>query len=150
MLPNSENILESPIWQFVGVVVAILAIVLTIYLYRRQNKRKRFAYQIVASTPLVSVQEGFQDKLEIVFNGQTIKDAQLLLIKLINSGDMPILADDFKRKVTVTFGEGSKVLTAEVTDAKPKSIRASLINSDTQISLNSLLLNERLMGALWG
>lgn len=141
------NVFESPIWQFVGVVATIilgvLAILVTVYVYRKQTKRKKLEYEIITVSPLVNIRNEFKDSLEIRFDGNPISDPRLLLMRVINTGDIPILASDFEQEITISFGDGTKVHTAEISETNPSSLQSSVTIQSNHITLKKTLFNEQ-------
>ena len=57
------DILRDPLWQFAGAILAVLAIAISIVLYRLQRQSKELIYEIVSSTPLLGIQEEVDKKL---------------------------------------------------------------------------------------
>ena len=136
------GILRDPIWQFVGVILGVLAIFISYILYRKQSQKKALEYEIISSTPLLSIGEEVKGKLEIFFNRERVKQVHLIQVRIINSGNTPILTNDFKRPVSVSFGEEAQILTAEVAEVNPDGLDVSTKIEDGEIVLVPTLLNQ--------
>ena len=55
------ELLRDPVWQFVGAVLAAIAIGIPILVYYRQRRRKRLGYQILANTPVLQYMSKFAE-----------------------------------------------------------------------------------------
>ena len=60
--PPPYDPLRDPIWQFIGVAVAILfgiiaiaGLIIAIKSYQQQQRKKEITYQIVSDAPIVSI-----------------------------------------------------------------------------------------------
>lgn len=140
------DILRDPMWQFIGAILAAAAIFISIALYLRQRRRKDLSYEIVSRTPLLSVSTRAQEikkQLQILFNGKPVQQVHLIVIKIINSGNMPILSTDYERPVSLNLGEEAQILTAEVVETDPDSLRTSARIEGKSVVLTPSLLNEK-------
>ena len=63
------NLIRDPLWQFVGALLALAAIAVSVFLYRLQAGRKSLAYHVISDTPLFRVDEDIRGKLQIVYEG---------------------------------------------------------------------------------
>src|SRR5215207_9277121 len=102
------DLLRDPMWQFAGAVLSILAIAVSIILYLLQRNRKELSYFIISKTPLVNVAKDVGDKLEIRFDGKVVRAVHLIVVRIFNSGNVPILPIDFQRDVSIVFDENAK------------------------------------------
>jgi len=134
--------LRDPIWQFIGALLAFSAIVISILLYWMQRRRKVLSYEIVSRTPLLSVEEEVKGKLQILFDGSPVQDVHLVIIKVMNSGNMPIVSADYERQVRIAFGENTRILTAEVSETSPDNLEASVSLESKAVVLAPILLNS--------
>lgn len=138
-----SDILRDPIWQFVGVILSFAALFFTFYFYKKQFSSKRLSYDIRTSTSVLSVRADMKGKLKVLFEGKEVSNVQLLIIRLLNSGDMSIVPSDFEQPVSLSFGDFAKVLTFEVTETSPSNLEALISLKDKLVILKPLLLNQR-------
>ena len=141
------DVLSDPIWQSLGVIVGIIAVavsvtigVITISLSRR---RKALSYEILAMAPLVTLDRDIRERVQILFDGQLVHDVKLALIRLTNSGNIPIKTGDFERAVTLSFNPEAKILTAAATETSPQDLDISLHVEPAKVTVKSGLLNPR-------
>ena len=133
---------RDPMWQFIGAISGIGALMVAIVAIFVQRRRKELSYEVLSNSPVLSVQEEIEGKLVILFEQQPVKAVQLLEVKLANSGNQPITSSDFETPITLEFGEKSKILTGEVTGTATEGLMASISVEQCHIALNPLLLNR--------
>jgi hypothetical protein len=112
-------------------------------LYRKQRRLKRLDFEVLAQTPLLTVKEELEDKLQILYEGRRIESVDLLLMEFTNSGTEPILPSDFVQPIGVDFGSDSQVLTAEVVETSPPDSNPVIIPQTTGLIVAPLLMNQR-------
>lgn len=141
---------RDPAWQFIGVVVAIVSlimtVVLTIYIYRRQNKQKSLSYEIRSFASLINVDSQIKHALKITYKNTPVSDLKLLLIRFTNSGELPIEEDDFKQPLVVNFDQYGALFDVAVVDTYPhdvqKTIDIALYDDLSAFQALPMLLNK--------
>ncbi len=143
--------MRDPLWQFIGVIVALIAIIITIYFSlrsRREKPIKRLSPVIITETPLVSIreEEELKGRLVVLFDKQPMQkpDISMLIIEFSNTGTEPIDDEDYSGPIRIECGENSEVLTANVTKTEPNDFdaKAEIDPTDpTKALLNPVLLN---------
>jgi len=137
------EILRDQVWEFVGgVFLGLVAIVVSIFLWWTQRRRKALSYEIISRTSLLSIEDEIKGKLEIFFDGKPVQDVHLIVFKIVNSGNVPIVSTDYERPVSLTFGENPQILSAEVSETNPDNLRASVDIEATRVVLGRVLLNS--------
>ena len=127
--------LRDTVWQFIGVVVAILigiaAIIIAFKSYRQQRHRKEITYQVVSDAPIASVNKAVENRVEIRLDGNPVKDARLLVLKVWNSGNVAIKSEDYFEPIMFEV-EGGKVVGSDVLETEP----SDLINQKLMVRSN--------------
>ena len=137
------EIMRDPFWQFLTVaIIAIIAILVTIILYLIQRQRKSLSWEIISNTPLLSIDEEIRGDLQVLFAGKPVHDVQLIIFKIINSGNVPIKSTDYERPIKLKLGENALILTAKVIDKNPSSLETPIKNEGTSVVLEPTLMNE--------
>jgi hypothetical protein len=97
--------LRDSIWQFIcgigGIGVAVL-------IYFLQRRKKSLPYQVLAATPLLTVNEELKGKIQVTFEGTPVQNVHLVLLKILNNGNVPIASSDFELPLSFSFGEKSR------------------------------------------
>jgi len=91
------DFLRDPIWTFISVIVAFIAIVVTVLIYLRQRNRKELTWGIISNTlvlPVPDVGVHAKSKLQVLFEGRAVDDLRLIVLGIGNSGDAPIEIKD--------------------------------------------------------
>src|SRR5947209_7742477 len=114
-----REFLGSPIWQFLGVIFAFLAIILTIALYLKQRQHKALSFRVLSDTTLLSVEDDIKGRVKIFFDDQQIDEVSLFILEIVNSGNASIAKDDYEQPVTLNLNEGAIILSSEVVKTVP-------------------------------
>jgi hypothetical protein len=143
--------LRDPVWTFVGVVVAILiaAVIVSVTLWLRN--RKALSYEVVSDVPLVTISHGANDSateaIEIRYNGNPVQDVRLVVVRLWNSGNVPIAQNDYDEPLTLQFG--GQLLASDVIESTPPALKKKAIAGGgigpgyAAIAFHNLVLNPR-------
>ncbi len=129
-MTTAADLWRDPIWQSLGVlaavgfgVITLVLGVVTLYLARR---RKLLTYEILSVTPLAAIKDDIGGRVQILFDLEPANDAQLLLVKFTNSGNLPIIFTDYERPVRVVLNKGVRILTAGITEVFPSSLNVTV------------------------
>lgn len=137
------NILRDSIWQFVGVVVSIIALAVSVYVIFSQSKKKSLAYQISAETNLLQVGEEIKDKVKITYENIPLENIYFMSIIVINNGSLEIKPSDFERELSFEVEGSSRIISAEIMQTEPDELRPNISISPKKVFLKPLLLNSR-------
>jgi len=102
------DIFRDPVWQFVGVV---LAIGVPVAIYQLQKQSKRFAYEIIARTTLLTVREELESKVQVLYDGSPVQSLTVFLVRVWNAGSEPIKSIDFERPLSFSAAAPAQILT---------------------------------------
>lgn len=136
-----RELLNSPMWQFVGVVLAFVALIVSILVFLKQRQRKELQYALINLTPLLSVEEELRGRVRILFDEQPVDNVYLVVLELFNSGNNPIATDDYEQPITLGFGENAQVLSSQIMRTVPEDLPVKIESKKETILLNPLLLN---------
>jgi hypothetical protein len=135
--------------EFLGIAFAILGIVASIItsllIYSNQKSTREISWSIVSDTPVLSVNKELADDLQVLFHDHPISDARLVVLRLSNTGNVPILREDFDGAIRFEFGNETKILSAELISTEPAQLKDKVpFKVDAEnISLGPLLLNSK-------
>lgn len=162
------DLLRDPIWGFISVVVAVLIFFGGTWVVLWQRNRKALSYEVVSDVPVVTVRRDAKnpvaEAIQILYNGQPIKDVQQVVIRIWNSGNIAIRPDDYAtvdgivKSIEVSFS--GQMLAYDVIDTAPAmdrqklllgggtgperssmQFRPMLLNSKDSITVQALLTN---------
>lgn len=134
---NILEILRDPLWQFIGIIVVIFGIVYPI----RQRKRE-LSYEY-SNYSLVSVEEPIENEISVYFKKKLVKNVNLLFVKIINSGKVPLKPQDYERPLRLLFDKEEKILQFAISsELNPKNLRVRAKKEKGAIILEPILLNS--------
>lgn len=136
------EILRDPLWQFIGALVAVVAIIISVIFYFSQKRRKQLSYEVISLNSILSHSEELEGKLKILFEGEQVNQVHLIVIQLTNTGNIPIISKDYEREISIKFLEDSRILSAQISDTFPSNLGATLSYNLENIKLQPVLLNR--------
>jgi hypothetical protein len=136
------SVFEHPAWGVIQTIFAFAAVIIAIIIFLKQRQKKEFSYEIISDMPLIVVgEETEKGKLEIRYEGKEIEQAYTGIIKVFNSGNVPIDEDDFASPVAICSSETGQILTAEIVEREPDDLQASIDIIDGEVVLSPTLIN---------
>lgn len=142
------NFLRDPIWTFVGIVVGAIVGGAAIYFPLRRT-RKALSYEVVSNVPIVTVQRGANnvvtENIEIRYKDKPVHDVRLIVVRVWNSGKLPIVPDDYVESITITFW--GNMLASDIVETSPASLKRNVIGGGgigpgfQAVALRNILLN---------
>jgi hypothetical protein len=137
-LQELTTILRDPM---VRSILAIVAICVTVSLFLVGRRRKRLSYW-VSNTQVLGVHEAVNpSRVQILFDGAPVTEVRLVLITVNSWGNEPVRVDDFERPLRFSWPEPARILTAEVSEVSPESLRPIIRTGANEIVIEPLLLN---------
>ena len=134
--------LRDPIWQFIGAMLAIIAIFISVYFYYAQRTKKSLIYDVVINYPLLSSKSGLENRIQILFDDKFVRNVYLFVLRISNGGNVPILATDFVEPLQFSFGKNAEILEMEIVENNPTSLKPKFQIDTNSITLQPLLLNS--------
>jgi hypothetical protein len=102
--------LRDPIWQFIGVVISIIAIIVAVRIYRKSTKKRTLLFCIRLFLSISSFNYSDRLKTKAVFDGVSLPDINLVALEIWNGGNKEILPESFQRPLLITFQKDAKIL----------------------------------------
>jgi hypothetical protein len=110
------EVLRDAIWQFIGAILALIALIVTIVLYRKQRAKKLLVWDGRSIVSLLSVHESLENELQITYRGHEVKEAYMASIAVANEGNVPITREDYDNAITLTLSGGGDAVSFDVTN----------------------------------
>lgn len=130
----------SVILSIAGPAIALVAIFVSIFLFRRGRQRRGLTYEL-STVPVVSVDSVAADRVTVLYEGNPVRDVQFVDLAIVASGNQPIPEDSFAQPISMNFGAEALVLTATVTDRQPADLSVAISAEGSTIRVDPLLLN---------
>jgi len=137
------DVLRDSIWQFVGVAVAVLALIVAVAALLLQARRKSLSVTIRGFSPILasSPPATIGNDLVVTYKGQIVTELSVLQVVITNDGGKAITTDDFESPISVFFKGDAKILKAEVTSVIPRELAPVVSHASEGITISPLLLN---------
>lgn len=133
---------RDPVWQFVGVVIGLGAIVLAVVLSRTERQVSELQIEILSNSSLVNVDGDVTGDIEIVYRDQPVNTLSLILLRIENSGNVPIRDSDYSEPIVIAVSPDAEIGEFTIVETEPKGINITVEKiSPYQIELSNALLN---------
>lgn len=105
----NQNWWENFPWGLVSVILAAVALVVTIVIFLKTRKRKTLDYTLVDDVKILSDRiSGMRSDIIVTVGGEVIKDPRILTVRYVNTGNQEILESDFlANSITTTDKSGT-------------------------------------------
>lgn len=136
------DLLRDPIWQFIGAILGLIAIFISIIVFFLQRRKKSLAYEIITNTPLLTLNDEIKGKVQILFEGSAVQNVHLIMLHILNDGNIAISSSDYESPLTFEFGETSQILSAEVVKTSPVKLEPQFTLRNNSVEFTPILLNS--------
>ncbi|MBL0726274.1 hypothetical protein [Piscinibacter sp. HJYY11] len=143
-MSTTQKIMEfarDPMWQSIGVVLALAALALSYWIYRRQKERKRITFERISNVPLLTIKEEVAGRVSVTFDGQLARAIHMATVRIRNAGTTPILPADYLEPLTFNTSAGAKLLTADIVESDPVNLKPMVSVQGGRGVVEPLLLN---------
>jgi hypothetical protein len=84
-----------------------------------------------------------KDRLQIVYDGKPIENPHLVVMRFVNSGNIPITPNEFQSDIELSFGQSAEILTVQIEDRHPDNIKLNVEHDGKKIHIFPTLLNQK-------
>lgn len=134
--------LRDPIWQFVGVIISLVALAVAIAAVRSQLLRKSIAYFYAHERPVFYLfNPELEERLKITLDGREVEKLSTFSLHIFNNGNIAVPPSDFVVPIAIAFPADSRIFGVSVTEASPANLAVSITGIDQQFVIAPLLLN---------
>jgi hypothetical protein len=120
------------------VALAAVGLVAAFVIYRWQRHHKALSFTIVTNRPLLTTPSPFT--VTVQHNGKNVGEPRLVVLRIANTGNVPIETADFEQSLSITFLY-CQLLSAEVTGSRPDELTTNLKLDGPTLILDPCLLN---------
>lgn len=82
------KLFKNPIWQFIGAVLTLLAIIVSVFLFLIDRANKDLQIEVLSNSPLISVKDDIAKDIKILFKDQPLKTLSVILLRIENIGNV--------------------------------------------------------------
>lgn len=130
--------LYAPMATLFGVSVSVV-------LWIKNQRRKELTYELARCDALLNVRGEARRRIDVRFDGQPVEDAHLLVVRLTNTGHVPINPGDYQGRVSIAVGPGSTIVAADVIETVPGDLEERVLCGNGKTSLIAAIEKDRLM-----
>jgi hypothetical protein len=134
--------LRDPIWQFIGAALGFIAIVISVIIFFMQRRKKSLVYEIATNTSLLTLTDEIRGKVQILFEGLPVQNVHLVILHILNDGNIAITSSDYEVPLTFQFGEKTQILSAEIIRTTPDTLKPEFSLMKNSIEFHPTLLNS--------
>lgn len=133
--------MSSPEWQFWGVIIGAVSILVTLALAARQRSRNQVAYYLLDEARVHNPPVAVRRMLEVLRDEPEHPIAHFVVVRFKNTGNKPIRRDDFDGDIDVLFPAAKKIHAAYISETKP-SFRVDVKLNDSIVSIAPFTFNS--------
>ncbi|WP_174732993.1 hypothetical protein [Mesobacillus harenae] len=132
--------------NIVGIIGIITAIAIAVVSYIKNRTKKELSYSVLSSTSLLIKDEALKNRMKLLLDGVEVKgEVHLVLIKLANTGNVPIKPTEFTEDLKI-ISRGA-IIVAEVKETNPANLKIKIDNAIGDVlgttSVKPMLLNPK-------
>jgi hypothetical protein len=136
------KILKDPTWQFVAVVVAVLALAAAVVIFLVGRPVRRLQVQILSNSPLISVSASISPQIQVLYRARPVQALSLILLRFENVGNQPIREGDYSAPIRILLSPKAEVGEVTVQETKPAGISLNpTVSAANQVEIGRTLLN---------
>jgi len=130
----------TQVWSIGGSLAAVLAVVTSVLIYRRQFPKRRLTYSISWSPLLNRTHDEFNDeKLEIRYGGRPMLAPYIGLVEVFSNSRADIPTDSFDSRAPVVFDFSTEIVSASIPD--PQDLH--WLASGSQLLIPAQLIRQK-------
>jgi hypothetical protein len=122
-----------------GLAATIVGLVIAYITYVRRHKKKVLSYVVVGLDRLGTKSAKFE--IDVSFNGSQVQDPSIAAVRIVNSGEQSITADDYEGPLAIQFEGVSKVLAVDLSARRPGDLTPRMSTSPSSVLIEPMLLN---------
>ena len=107
------------------------------------RKTKKLSYEITSNTQLLGVKDEIQGKVQVLYEGEEVKNVHLLTLKFSNTGNQSISSADYERPLSIQINTEAKILTHEIVEEEPENLGVEVNLDENKLFFSPVLLNAK-------
>lgn len=137
-----EQLLRDPIWQFVGVLLSLIALIVAVVAIRVQQQRKSLSYFVSDERPVFYLfNQAMSERLVVTLDGTPVRGLETVEVSIFNDGSLPIIQEDYARPLLIELPASANVLAAGLKETNPPNLGVSIERTDSGFTVSPALLN---------
>lgn len=137
------ELFRDQIWNSIGVIIACITLIVTLIIYFLQKNKKGLSYEITAKNSLLTTREKIEGKIKILYDDSEVQNVNFIEIKITNTGNIGIPANDYERPIRFIFGPDTKILSSEIIKSNPDNLNTALDINQNEFIIQPVLMNSK-------
>lgn len=133
--------IRDPVWQFIGTVIGIIALLASIFFYVQSQQLKSLQIVFLANVSAVVIDDVVENKIQINYEDKKVDNLSLLTVKVKNIGNQSIRPEDYVEPILFSFPEQSEIIESSVITSIPENIDLKATVVKNTATLSTSLLN---------
>jgi len=129
--------LLAPIATCIGIVISII-------LWFLNQHRKELSYMVLERHPVLNLKGAARNQLDIRFDGHSILDSYLIVVRIFNRGHLPVNVSDYQTAMFVGLNPGAEILAASVIETIPADLEDRIKSKTPEALLIEKIVQERI------
>ncbi len=130
--------LLAPIATCIGIAVSTM-------LWFLSQRRKAISYMILERHPVLNLKGAARNQLDIRFDGHSILDSYLIVVRIFNRGHLTINVGDYQTAMFVALNPGAEILAAGVIETVPADLEDRIKAKRPNAALIEKIVQERIV-----
>lgn len=130
-------------WKWLATIAVSIAAVIPAWMVMYPSDGKELSYELKSVSSLITTDIGSNGALKLVYEDSTVSYPYLTVVKIENTGTLPILKSDFDGPINITLGSNIKILDISILEKKPEAININISENDEGIHIAPTLLNSK-------
>jgi hypothetical protein len=138
--------LKSPVWQGVGAIVSIAALVISTFItydiYQKSSPFSELTIEQGYSFNPIAFGENAKKRISMSVDGENVQDVQVYYFRINNTGKAPILPTDYIEPLKISTQKPFRIIAIEKQSAKPQDLTVDWNRINTEaFQIKPMLLN---------
>jgi hypothetical protein len=134
--------LQKYFWQLLSTFLSIAAIFATYNVFFLQKPEKELELILSQPISLVDIKPEAESDIQVLYKNQPVSNLYLYQLQIVNSGNQPILKDDFITWLTFKFPDGVYVADDPISTSEPPNVGLNVVfMTESDLVASGTLLN---------
>ncbi len=126
----------------VGIPATMFGLWFAYFVYRRQKNTKSLTYEVLSNYRLITVDSKYRSQFKILFKNDEVENVNLFVIRIKNTGNIPIEKKDFDKPIKIEFMGDSRIIFGEILEQSPNNLGIEFIVGKNLLEVSPCLINQ--------
>ena len=125
---------------WISVIIGVGILAFAYLAYRSQRGKTRLEFVVLLNTSVV-VFRPLSVTLTVSHQGREVRDASVVVLRLVNTGDKAILPEDYRSDLSICLDGVNEVIAATATRTRPGELSPEVTTEQRKVLIAPLLVN---------